>query len=45
MLAKTRVPVALRPDVPIELLPTSQYGKHQRERSRAEPLTPGALGE
>jgi hypothetical protein len=43
--ASVGVPVALRPDVPIELLPTSQYGKHQRERSRAEPLTPGALGE
>ena len=43
--ASVGVPVTLRPDVPIELLPISQYVKHQRDRSRAEPLTPGALGE
>jgi hypothetical protein len=38
-------PVALRPDVPVDLLPTSQYVKHQQGRTRAEPLTLGALGE
>jgi hypothetical protein len=43
--APVGAPVALRPDVPVELLPTSQYVKHQQGRPRAEPLTLGALGE
>jgi hypothetical protein len=43
--ASAGAPVALRPDVPVELLPTSQYVRHQQGRSRAEPLTLGALGE
>jgi hypothetical protein len=36
-------PVALRPAVPSELLPTAQYVKHQRGKPRPEPLTQGAL--
>jgi hypothetical protein len=38
-------PVALLPAVPAELLPTSQYVKHQRGKARTGPLTLGALGE
>jgi hypothetical protein len=38
-------PVALRPDVPVELLPSAQYVKHQRGRPRPEPLTLGAVSE
>jgi hypothetical protein len=36
-------PVALQPAVPVELLPTMQYVKHQRGRPRGQPLTVGAL--
>jgi hypothetical protein len=43
--ASVGVPVALEPDLRPELLPTSQYVKHQRWRSRANRLTLGALGE
>jgi parallel beta-helix repeat protein len=35
--------VSLRPTVPLELLPTAQYVKHQQGKPRAEPLTVGAL--
>ena len=43
--ASPAVPVALRPAVPVELLPTSQYVKHQLGKPRGEPLTLGALYE
>ena len=39
------VPVALRPDLPAELLPSSRYVKHQRGASRTDPPTLGALGD
>lgn len=38
-------PVSLAPTVPAELLPTSEYVKHQQGRPRPEPLTLGAFGE
>ncbi len=44
-IASAGTPVPLRPDIPVDLLPTSQYVKHQQGRPRAEPLTLGALGE
>lgn len=37
-------PVALRPEVPVNLLPTSQYVRHQRSKPRSD-AKPGALGD
>ena len=36
-------PVALQPAIPLELLPSAQYVRHQQGRPRPEPRGPGAL--
>ncbi len=38
-------PVALTPDIPVQLLPTFEYVKHQQGKKRPEALTLGAFGD
>jgi hypothetical protein len=45
LVAPLGQPVALRPDIPPELLPTAQYVPHQRGRPRSDAPALGAFGE